>query len=586
MVKRALAIRTRTLRFITLTLAGLVVVSSAWVFPNFETAQIRWADGSTEIDQWPWITGGDAQRGRFFLKTSVNLSFLHPRKFLIVADDELREVEVNGQTVGNAGMPIKFDQFHPALLDLGSGLRLGANEINFEMANLDGPAGLRIHVHPLDPLCLAWTVALISLAGSGTLLLSRAHPGTLGGWCGGVLFTGIALRILYWVATPYYLRAYDWGGHLQFLRYVAEHLALPPADHGWETHQPPLYYMLGGLWMRLTGQTTCSWLYGQWSAFALVLSVSSLVVGTLIGQKLFPNRMEPRVSFLAILACFPALVFYSARISNDTLFAFLSLLWLWLLLKWWESPSWRTWFLVVGCVGVAFLVKNGALVLAGATVLCAAIRLRSIIPTVKAVSILASAVVLFSGWYQIPRALSASDPSSFVIGKYHLLEEELRVGGSLPNMLIFNPIAVLQIPFNHPWIDDYRRQFFPEYFFKSALFGEWAWGRHLLFPARLLVLAAFILMIVAVLGLLTAIRDRYWASWPLVIASASMVAAQAAYVMKEPFSCNQDFRFFVALTIPLAAFAALGASRLPGGNLVIALFCAASASFLIPLLYA
>lgn len=586
MVERALTIRTRTLWFLILALAGLVLASSAWVFPNFETARIQWGDGSTEIDRWPWITGGDAPQGVFSLTTLGKLSSLHARKFLIVADDELRKVEVNGESVGNAGIPIKFDQFHPAVLDLGNALRPGANEISFEMANLGGPAGLRIHVHPLDPFCLAWTFALIALAGLGSLLLSRIRPATFGGWCGCVLFAGGVLRILYWVATPYYLRAYDWGGHLQFLRYVAEHLALPSADHGWETHQPPLYYMLGGLWMRLTGQTTCAWLYGQWSFFALLLSVGSLVLGALIGRELFPDRLENRVSFLAVLACFPALVFYSSRISNDTLFAFLSLLWLWILLKWWEFPSWRSWFFLAGCVGVTFLVKNGALVLACATVVCAAIRLRSIIPTVKAVAILASVIVLISGWYQIPRATSAVDPSSFVIGKYHLLEEELRVGGSLQNMLTFNPMAVWQIPFNHPWIDDYRRQFFPEYFFKSALFGEWPWGHHLLFPARILVLAAYVLMVVAVIGLLNAIRDRYWAVWPLVIASTSMVAAQVAYVMKEPFSCNQDFRFFVALTIPLAAFAALGASRLPGGNLVIVFFCAASASFLIPLLYA
>lgn len=100
------------------------------------------------------------------------------------------------------------------------------------------------------------------------------------------------------------------------------------------------------------------------------------------------------------------------------------------------------------------------------------------------------------------------------------------------------------------------------------------------------MIAGFGVVVLALIGIWQAARGNHSALVPLLILSTCMVGAQLAYVVKEPFSCNQDFRFFVALTIPLAAFAALGAPRLPGGNLVIALFCAAAASFLMPLLYA
>lgn len=419
MVQPAFPIGTRALWFLTLALAGLVLASAAWVFPNFESADLRWGDGEPEADPWPWVSVGDAQTGSFSLTTRLNLPPLHPRRFLVVADDELRVVELNGQPTATARIPITFDDLHPASLDLGAELRPGPNVIRFDMANGGGPAGLRIHAHPQDTLCLVWTLALVGVSGLGVCLLARHAPGVFGGWCGVVFFVGVALRILYWAATPYYLRAYDWGGHIQFLKYVAEHLALPPADLGWETHQPPLYYILGGLWMRLTGQSSASWLYGQWSAFSLFLSIGCLIIVGLLAARFFPAERNRRVTFLAILAVFPSLIFHATRISNDVLFAFLSFLWVWLLLRWWESPSWKRWSVLAACVGITFLVKNGALVLAGATVLCAVWRLKSPVPLAKSLGILALAVLLLSGWYQIPKAVSAASPSSFVVGNIH-----------------------------------------------------------------------------------------------------------------------------------------------------------------------
>ncbi len=571
-----------------LALAGLVLGSSAWVFPNFASAEIHWNDGTVENDPWPWIVGREGGEGSFSVTTQLHLPPVFPRRFMVVADDQLRGVAVNGLRVEPARFPILFDQFHPASLDLGGVLRPGPNAIRFNLVNGSGPAGLRIHVHPLDPLCISWTIALLICVGTGFLALARKFPETLGGAPGWILFAGISLRVLYFVATPYYLRAHDLGGHIEYFKYLAEHLAIPAADYGWETHQPPIYYFLGGLWMRFSGQSSSSWLYGQWTALSLILSVASLLIAGAVAARLFPspNLTSVRLSFLAILAVFPALVSQSARISNDVLFAFLSFLWVWLLLRWWKKPSGKRWIALSIITGLGFLVKNGALVLAAIALLCALLRLRHPGAFLWRSAALGAITLLIAGWFQIPLALTAASPSSFVVGNIHRLDASLRIPGRMGDLLVLDPFATFVEPFSPAYSDSVRRAYFLEYYFKTALFGEWPWGSHLLVPARILVVASFGVVLLGLAGIWVAARQNYPPLVPLLILSAGMVGAQVAYVLKEPFSCNQDFRFFVATTIPFAAFAALGVSRLRWGRVIVILFCVASAGFLLPLLYA
>ncbi|MFZ2026173.1 MAG: hypothetical protein WAV30_02725, partial [Microgenomates group bacterium] len=37
---------------------------------------------------------------------------------------------------------------------------------------------------------------------------------------------------------------FDGSGHVYYIRYLAEKKEIPPPT-GWETHQPPLYYIIG-----------------------------------------------------------------------------------------------------------------------------------------------------------------------------------------------------------------------------------------------------------------------------------------------------------------------------------------------------
>ena len=43
------------------------------------------------------------------------------------------------------------------------------------------------------------------------------------------------------------LFGFDRDGHLYYIDYIQQKKALPLADEGWQTYQPPLYYLFGAV---------------------------------------------------------------------------------------------------------------------------------------------------------------------------------------------------------------------------------------------------------------------------------------------------------------------------------------------------
>src|SRR3989344_5391513 len=62
---------------------------------------------------------------------------------------------------------------------------------------------------------------------------------------------GVLLRTFYTLQTHFSERGPDWLGHLQYIQYVSEHWRIPPWEMGWEAYQPPFYYFVGAIWLRL-----------------------------------------------------------------------------------------------------------------------------------------------------------------------------------------------------------------------------------------------------------------------------------------------------------------------------------------------
>jgi hypothetical protein len=563
----------------------ILIAAACLLFPNFSSGRLRWTQ-SGEIRQqeiaWPFAELRGVPVGAFEVELELYKSVLGPNCIAVAPDDYLDAILVNGRAVQDADWPIAYDPLGFKAVWVGSVLNTGANTVVFKMRNNGGNAGLRVGLHFLDPFFAIWSVIFISLSCvTSYLLLCRVAPG-LGSYCSWAIILAIAIRILYFCCTPYYVRAHDLSGHLEYLAYVANKAELPPVSMGWETHQPPLYYWIAGVLVRCIGLNPGSaWAYGQWQCMSLLLSIASVFVTVDLSRALFRSESKQwaRIVFLVVCNFVPASVFYAGRISNDSAFAFLSFVWLAALVRWLldgeEAALW------VHCAALAFALvcKNSAITLLS---ISAAVLLYKCVtrkPWLKASLILVGAIVLVGGWYLVPRMVEQGVSDGALLGNVHLINRALRIPIDADTFLTFNPMKVFEIPFNDPWTDLNRRQFFWEYFVKSALFGEWPWGVGLMPAARGLVCATLPLICLIAIGGLVGVKNI--SGWLMGLCLSAILAAQILLVVRHPLACCEDFRFYLVLTIPIAYFAGCAEQVAPGFvRLAALLFAVSSMGFI------
>lgn len=367
---------------------------------------------------------------------------------------------------------------------------------------------------------------------------------------------GAGLRTLYAMGTPFDVRAYDAGGQIEYLRYVALTFSIPPAAGGFLFHHAPLYYFLGGgLWAGLDALRM-----GTGAAFAnlqllsLLFSLCTLGIGMKALRAAFKDASAAAMA-CGIFACFPGLTMMASRISDDTLYAALSVLSAFLLLRWWKSGDNRTWLALWICIGLACLTKVSGLAIGAAAVGCLLLRKKPSRRRKLTLGLTACAVFLaMTAWYGAFRLSEPKTERTFTFGNV-MLNHKLGITNEPSDYLTFNPLGMLDQPFVNPWKDETRRANLWEYLFRSSLFGEFR------FPA-LDVLAVIVLL--AALCALPLIAWGIWASRtlraavPMALLTAVLLASVLAYRLLFPNASNQDFRFIPAIVLPVSFYAAAG----------------------------
>lgn len=151
----------------------------------------------------------------------------------------------------------------------------------------------------------------------GVHAVRPAEATTPQGLAGGrvLLALGIALRIaVFWVLDP----LNNDTGHLDVIKFIVEHRALPAATASFESYQPPLYYLLAAPFYAASGSV--KWV----QVLSLALSIVTLLV---LYRLLYVDKLlvDPRSRLYAFLmACFlPQFVLFGLYVSNDTLAIFL-----------------------------------------------------------------------------------------------------------------------------------------------------------------------------------------------------------------------------------------------------------------------
>ena len=183
----------------------------------------------------------------------------------------------------------------------------------------------------VDALRGRWkTIALFVIIGSVLLLACYALPRKFdlhGSWFNTRAAAWLAVGIVagLWgflllnnLQTLLFPIGFDADQHLLYIRYIMQHKALPLADEGWESHQPPLYYLVSAGALGLLGLSiddTATLAVLRLLAFLAVMAQIGLVFASL--KVLFPNKPVAQVTGVALAAFLPMHFYLAHYVSND-----------------------------------------------------------------------------------------------------------------------------------------------------------------------------------------------------------------------------------------------------------------------------
>jgi len=101
--------------------------------------------------------------------------------------------------------------------------------------------------------------------------------------------------------------------HLHYITGIADHARLPPAGEP-ERQQPPLYYLLGAIVAKLTGDDA-----RLIRLVSVVLGVLTILTVFLVARRLFPLRQYLAIGAAALVALLPETQYLAGAINDDNL---------------------------------------------------------------------------------------------------------------------------------------------------------------------------------------------------------------------------------------------------------------------------
>ncbi|MSR87497.1 hypothetical protein EXS70_05020 [Candidatus Peribacteria bacterium] len=380
-----------------------------------------------------------------------------------------------------------------------------------------------------------------------------------------VFVTGVLLRAQYMLSTPLIIRSYDTSGHVNYIIYVLKNWTLPPGTAGWEMHQPPLYYFLTALWMKakmVVLPSIGTWRSAQW--FSVLISALTLWMCLRIARKVFPQPKQQiqALLFLGIMAVLPGIVFFSSRVSNDTLVTFFLFAFTASLLDWWQSGKDKDWYFCLAFLILGILTKLSAGV--ALPILLTCIWLRPGLHTAKRKHMTEGTLLIlfFCTAWSVGLRLQEGFVAPLVKPGLLGLNHALAVPLGIPQLLSFSPIRILMTTYNNPWTDEFGRQFLWEFFFKSAFVGEWQFLGALRPLHQLMLAGGLFTLVLAIFGVVRDTRRKSLYRVPLLLTLGFGLLSVFVFHILHSAGCTQDFRYVPQVAIPIGLYACMGLDAL------------------------
>jgi hypothetical protein len=572
----------------------LTLIAALWIWTQPSIGSVSVQVPGREISSAELPLTLDRPAARLDVWFTLRAQPLRFARYRIVASGCLETLSVNDRPVN----PMVADVCaiaNGAVVDLSGALHAGRNGIHVQMRDARPIAVMRFEPASVDPLravlslgmlaCAAWLAFTVAVAIRGDALDRGAF---------GVFLGGAAIRIAYVLGTYYSERAHDTGPHIDYARYLAANLRLPPAGGGWEFFQPPAYYAVAAAFLRAgasIGQRTEA-ILDALQLFSLACSLVTLAAAVWIGAMLFPASTDAsrRRLFALMVAALPSLVFMASPISNDPMYEALSFVAGALLVFWWRYDSLSAWYasVVVACLAVN--TKSSGLALLPIAFGCLLLHVGT--PwRLRLRRLVVAAAIAAVGVAFIPLMRAATDPTArrLVTMNVDGLPPALTLPTAPRNIVTFDPVQVVTHPENFPWDNSQRRQFLLEFFFRSAFFGEYTFEPHLRPLERVILTTALLALPLIAFGVAREIGDAH-PVWPMLVSAATLLGAFVLYRIKFPYAPSQDFRYVTFLAVPLTFFAVRGVFGLPRvarpvATAMLATLAASCAAFVLLVIY-
>ena len=539
--------------FLGLATIPCILLLTYSIQPKFKANTVTFEQQETAYE-YPFFLK-EAHRGIYDVRFTLTTSILYPTKYHFKADDCITMLWINGVPVKNITYPL-CNAAQTNILQIEDYMRKGDNTIRVMLDNHGGPTGVVMHPALTDRNILLCQLLLILFILFYFFLFYRhvTHRWRIIT----IACVGIALRLFYFTYTPYAVRAHDVGGHLEYIRYVAEHWLIPPSHGGFQFYQPPLYYFFSAAIYRV-GQVICDDPLLLIQIVSLLVSALSLAIAFFIGSLLFDKKSQQTSMQLYCwaIATLPGLIFFATRINNDVFFQLFSFAAIASILYWWKKRGGiRSWIIFSAILALGMCAKTNMVIFYPVALI--SLLLAQKMQWKKKLMlflILIGIYALVCGSITFTKFSTETDYRFLVIGNRDKMSGELQK--SVVDYFVFNPFKVLAHPFTDVFGFTTRRQYLWEYFYRTMFFGEFIYDDFLAPIARGILLISFFFCIIIpknMIGDLRKLRTSpFLPLWLTIL--FSFVAFVFLRFFIANFSCSGDFRYAVHLVIPFAFYA-------------------------------
>lgn len=391
-----------------------------------------------------------------------------------------------------------------------------------------------------------------------------------------IMLMSLIMRSMYAIATPYDSRQFDSyaynadAGHASFAFWMADNF---PATPGWNTmdtwswSNPPLYYWIAALWIklfRLSGLSDAV-IANSLKTLSVVFITMFIIILNRILRMLISNHAIRNV-LIAFIAFQPTLVYASAWISPDPLLYVMEGLTILFLLKWWIEPD------LANAVSIGIIMGLGMSVKYGYAIYLIIAFIVFIIGSIRHHADVRACGIIIQGAYAgvIASILGFMYPmiQHYQYGLPFLYIQkpaEMFLSGNLWDRLSSFPSLLRPYVCNIDYAGcDYNESNIILGTFKSALFQSFKYDDRIqLMLGTMMFILAVIMIILLFIGIImsmkTVIRDMIDDDSEIIvfiIAITALIVFHVASCVVAPYPSTFSFRyvFMLALMIPVLSF--------------------------------